>query len=189
MPVRPTTGPARSPTARSSACFLRAKYRRKPLSKRPRALRCLYDTGPKICEISCGLARHAVGSRTVLQNFGSYGARKHPVSFIVTIAHGRFAEFSVVSGITRIPNEKCTSHARAPHESHTGHARAHLCPARSRRNGRASVHSPSRRTHGPVCPARCHYVRLTDPEECSDLLLRSRGQNIVDTRPKPVEIL
>ena len=52
----------------------------------------------------------------------------------------------------------------------------------------ASVHSPSRRTQGPVCPARCPYVRLTDPEECSDWLLRSRGQNIVDTRPKPVEI-
>ena len=157
----------------------------------PRALRCLY-TGPKICEKSCGLARHAVRSPWGPPRFCRSLARTGPVNTPwASCDHSirSVAEFSVVSEITRILTyEKCTGQARAPHESHTGHARAHLCPARSRRNGRASVHNPSRRTHGPVCPARCPYVRLTDLEECSDWLLRSRGQNIVETCPKPVEL-
>ena len=82
---------------------------------------------------------------------------------------------------------------RATHEPRTSHTRVMhgLIYAPHGPIGmvvHASVHNHSRRTHGPVCPARCSYVRLTDPEECSDWLLRSRGKNIVDTRVKPVEI-
>ena len=72
------TGPAQS-----SACFLRTKCRRKPVSK---SCACttfghgLYGvyTGPKICEKSCGFARHAVRSRGVPQGFPEFWLVRGP---------------------------------------------------------------------------------------------------------------